>query len=220
MAEIEFEKAAQLSPRSPEVHAIWATALRMAKKYKGADKHFAKANELAHEDEEILLNWGMSKLMNGQIESAIELMEKAVVFNPDNALTYNYLGKAYGHRKEYATEEASYRKALELQPDFAQAHFNLAVVLSLGNKFDDAAAHFKIAVGLDRQFNKPFVERFLAQYDMVKETQESKEVGTPKEKAQATKLDPNAVKREEFQSEDFQLIDYKSFNRIPASMVV
>jgi len=128
-------------------------------------------------------------------------MEKAVALNPENALTHNYLGKAYGRKKDYAAEETSYRKALELQPDFAQAHFNLAVVLSLANKFDDAASHFKLAVALDRQFSKPFVERFLAQYDKVKEIQESKEVETSKKGAQATKVDPDTVKREESQSE-------------------
>ena len=42
-ADVEFEKAAQISPDSPEVFALWGTALRVQEKYKGANRHFAKA---------------------------------------------------------------------------------------------------------------------------------------------------------------------------------
>ena len=57
-AELEFEKAADLSPNSPEVFSIWGAALRMQKKFKGANKRFAKAYELAPNDEEIAFNAG------------------------------------------------------------------------------------------------------------------------------------------------------------------
>ena len=61
-AELEFEKAADFSPNSPEVFSIWGVALRMQKKFKGANKRFGRAYELAPEDEEIVFNWGMSSL--------------------------------------------------------------------------------------------------------------------------------------------------------------
>ena len=38
---MEFEKAALLSPDSADLYSIWGAALRMAKKFKGANKRFA-----------------------------------------------------------------------------------------------------------------------------------------------------------------------------------
>jgi tetratricopeptide (TPR) repeat protein len=51
-ADIEFKKAAQNSPDSPEVFALWGTALRVQEKYKGANRHFTKALELSPNDAE------------------------------------------------------------------------------------------------------------------------------------------------------------------------
>ena len=191
-AEVEFEKAAKLSPTSPEVHAIWATALRIAKKYQSADKHFKKADKLAPNDDEILLNWGMTKLMAGNIDEAIKLIESSIKINPDSPMSYNYLGKAFGRKKDYNSEILSYNKALDLEPNYAQAHFNLAVVLSLKEDFDGAAEHFKRAIQLDFQFNKPFVQRFLAQYDAYKSNQEGKSTDS-KSNEQTLKIEGHKI---------------------------
>jgi len=158
---LEFGKAAQISPNSPELFSIWGAALRMQKKYKGANKKFARAHELVPQDEEILINWGMSRLEEDQPDEAIKLFKKAIQINPKNHLTYNFLGKSYGRKKMYPEETESYRKAVALQPEFAQSHFNLGIVLSLQKKFEDAAPHFKKAIALDKQFEKPFVVQML-----------------------------------------------------------
>jgi Flp pilus assembly protein TadD/plastocyanin len=160
-AELEFEKAADLSPNSPEVFSIWGSALRMQKKYKGANRRFARAYELAPEDEEIVFNWGMSRLFEKDADGAIDLFQKTIELNPKNHLAYNYLGKAYGLKKDYPNEEANYVKALEIKEDFAQGHFNLGIARSLQKNFEGAAPHFTRAIELDKQYEKPFVVQFL-----------------------------------------------------------
>ena len=45
--DMEFEKAAKISPNSPELFSIWGAAMRMAKKFEGASKRFARAHELS-----------------------------------------------------------------------------------------------------------------------------------------------------------------------------
>lgn len=161
LAEIEFQKAAQSSPDSPEVFSIWGAALRMEKKFEGANKRFQRALELAPNDEEILFNWGMSKLEENDADGAIDLYQKTVKVNPRHYLAYNYMGKALGQKKDYVKETAMYGKTLEIDPNFAQAHFNLAVVLSIRNKVDEAAPHFERAIELDKQFEQPFVVQML-----------------------------------------------------------
>ncbi|MGP0565346.1 MULTISPECIES: hypothetical protein [unclassified Nitrospina] len=160
-ADLEFEKASKISPNAPEVYSLWGTSMRMAEKYAGADRKFKRAHELAPNDAEITLNWGMARLFGKNADGALELFKETVALDPDNHLAWNYLGKAYGLKKDYVNEEESYMKSLELKEDFAQAHFNLAVVRSLQKKFEDAAPHFIRAIELDKQFEKPFVVQFL-----------------------------------------------------------
>ncbi|MEE9259198.1 MAG: tetratricopeptide repeat protein [Nitrospinaceae bacterium] len=160
-ADTEFEKAAEISPDSPEVFAIWGTSLRMNKKFKGANKRFARAMELAPDDEEIAFNWGISRMEEKNSDAAIELFKKTVKLNPANYLAYNYLGKSYGQKKMYPKEEAAYRKVVELQPDYGWGHFNLGIVLSLQKKFEDAVPHFEQAIEIHKSFEKPFVVQFL-----------------------------------------------------------
>ena len=161
LAELEFEKAADLSPNSPELFSIWGAALRMQKKFKGANRRFGRAYELAPEDEEIVFNWGMSRLFEKNADGAIDLFQKTLQLNPKHHLAYNYLGKSYGLKKDYPNEEANYIKALEIKEDFAQGHFNLGIVRSLQKNFDGAAPHFTRAIELDKQYEKPFVIQFL-----------------------------------------------------------
>ena len=97
-AELEFEKAAEISPDSPEVFAIWATALRMQEKFKGANRRFARALELSPHDEEIIFNWGLSLLMERKSDEAIKLFKQTIDMSPNHFLAYNNLGKAYGQK--------------------------------------------------------------------------------------------------------------------------
>ena len=88
-------------------------------------------------------------------------LRKTLELNPKNHLAYNYLGKAYGLKKDYPNEEANYVKALEIKEDFAQGHFNLGIVRALQKNFEGAAPHFTRAIELDKQYEKPFVVQFL-----------------------------------------------------------
>jgi Flp pilus assembly protein TadD/plastocyanin len=182
-AELEFEKAADLSPNSPEVFSIWGAALRMQKKFKGANRRFGRAYELAPEDEEIVFNWGMSRLFEKNADGAIDLFKKTIELNPKHHLAYNYLGKSYGLKKDYQKEEVNYVKALEIKEDFAQAHFNLGIARSLQKNFEGAAPHFTRAIELDKQYEKPFVVQFLTAMGLKKKDigpQEAKLKPSPK----------------------------------------
>lgn len=160
-ANIEFEKAAKISPDSHEVYSIWGAAFKMQKKFKGANKKFAKAHTLAPDDSEIIFNWALSALEQRNSDEAIRLFKKSTEMEPDNYLAYNYLGKAYGQKKLYDQEIANYQKTLSMNPKFAPAHFNLGVVLSIQKKFEKAAPHFEKAIEIDKSFEKPFVVQML-----------------------------------------------------------
>ncbi len=159
--DIEFEKAAKISPNSPELFSIWGAALRMAKKFVGANRRFARAHELSPNDEEITFNWGMAELEADHPEEATRLFQKTVKLSPNNFMAYNMLGKSLGRQKMYEEERSAYKKAIFINPDFAQSHFNLGIVLGIQKKFETAAPHFLKAIELDKQFEKPFVIQML-----------------------------------------------------------
>ena len=95
---MEFEKASVISPDSSELYSIWGAALRMAKKFEGANKRFARAHELSPNDSEITFNWAMSQLEGDIPEDAIRLFQKTIDLAPNNLMAYNLLGKSYGRK--------------------------------------------------------------------------------------------------------------------------
>ncbi|MCH8158158.1 MAG: tetratricopeptide repeat protein [Nitrospinae bacterium] len=161
-ADIEFEKATQLSPDSPEVYAIWGTALRVQQKFKGANRNFAKAVELAPNDAEIIFNWGVSRFREKAIDEAIKLFKRTTELSPNYHMGWYYLGKAHGQKNMYAEEVEYLKKVIELEPSFGWGHFDLAITLSLQKKFEEASPHFEKAIDIDKKrFEKPFVIQFL-----------------------------------------------------------
>jgi tetratricopeptide (TPR) repeat protein/plastocyanin len=190
--DIEFEKAAKISPNSPELFSIWGAALRMSKKFEGAIRRFARAHELSPNDEEITFNWGMTELKADHPEEAIRLFQKTIKLSPNNYMAYNMLGKSHGRKKMYEEEKSAYKKAISIKPDFAQGHFNLGIVLGIQKKFKSAGPHFLKAIELDKQFEKPFVIQMLTSlglYDPAAEKPIKKDTSENSEPVQQAKMD-------------------------------
>lgn len=195
--DMEFEKAAKISPNSPELFSIWGAALRMSKKFEGAKRRFARAHELSPNDEEITFNWGMTELEADHPKEAIKLFQKTVKLSPNNHMAYNMLGKAHGREKMYEEEKSAYKKAISIKPDFAQGHFNLGIVLGIQKKFETAGPHFLKAIELDKQFEKPFVIQMLTAlglYDSAAEKPIKKDTPKAPEPVQQAKVDMTEAK--------------------------
>ncbi len=83
----------------------------------------------------------------GKNESAVELISKAISVNPSRSMYYN-LGNALKAQGNLDEAAESYRKALLLQPDYAEAHVNLGNVLQAQGKLDEAVEHYRKALAL------------------------------------------------------------------------
>ena len=55
-------------------------------------------------------------------------------------------------RGQFDEAIAHYRKALEIKPDYAGAHFNLGMALAGRGQFDEAIAHFQKALEIKPDF--------------------------------------------------------------------
>jgi Flp pilus assembly protein TadD len=66
---------------------------------------------------------------------------------PYDAELLNDLAFAYGQLGDLAKSEKSYRRALEVTPDYPQAHTNLAILLAQQNRLEESLEQFTQAVG-------------------------------------------------------------------------
>ena len=62
-----------------------------------------------------------------KLEHALAALAQAVLLEPKDARAHHYLGVTIGRKGWYSGAEEEMRKAIELQPGYAEAHFNLAV---------------------------------------------------------------------------------------------
>lgn len=73
------------------------------------------------------LNLGILYLDRKEFMRALAAAAQAVVYAPKDPVARNYLGVAAGRNRWFDAAEAELRRAIELDPGYADAHFNLAV---------------------------------------------------------------------------------------------
>ncbi len=84
---------------------------------------------------------GKKLLEQGRYPLAVEQLKMAtVLLGNTNAPAFNYLGLACHQAGQFAEAERAYRRALALNPDLAEARYNLGCLLVSENKFDQAKA--------------------------------------------------------------------------------
>jgi len=83
-------------------------------------------------------------LVNQEIK-AIENFRKAADLNPHSPEVFYNLGKVYDTLKEYKEAINCYDIAIQIRPDFAQAHFNKATALADLGLHEQAVVEYKYA---------------------------------------------------------------------------
>lgn len=73
---------------------------------------------------------GVIGQQRGEPALAAELIGKAIASNGSNAVYHTNLGAAQQALGQFRESESSYRRAIRLQPKYADAHFNLGVLLA------------------------------------------------------------------------------------------
>ena len=91
--------------------------------------------------ERALLN-GKKLLERGDYAAATEKLKTATALLPANAAAWNYLGVACQHAGQPADAAAAYQRALTLDRDLAEAHYNLGSLWLEQNKPDAAVTEF------------------------------------------------------------------------------
>lgn len=85
---------------------------------------------------------GKKSLERGDYSSAVEQLKTATTILPSNAQAWNYYGVALQHAGQPDDAEAAYNRALTLDRDLTEAHYNLGCLWLEQKKFEAAKTEF------------------------------------------------------------------------------
>jgi tetratricopeptide (TPR) repeat protein len=170
-----YTKTLALNPSNPSIYhelgKVYLTKLDTTAALKvfeeGSEKHPDNIN-LIYDGLNIYLNRGQSALKIGKIENAVakDSLNKTLRF---------VAGIAYSANKQIDKAEASYKKAIAIDPNYQDAYYNLGVLyINRGNDFITAAnklpntpagqkKYDELKKNFDAQLNKaePYIEKAL-----------------------------------------------------------
>jgi adenylate cyclase len=100
----------------------------------------------------------------GDVDSGQKMFEKAIELDDDYALAWAGAADCHSWRCMWfegsddslqKAEECS-RRAMQLEPELAEAHASRSYALAMNGKYTEAEAEFKIAIGLDPQLYEAY----------------------------------------------------------------
>lgn len=127
LAEQLYGQALLLSPSSPRLLVNLAAVKTRQGKTAESVELARKALSCDWQNPQAWLLLGMNALESGKDDEALADLMQANLRDNANPRTHNYLGIAAGRKGWNEVSEKELRRAVELDPDYADANFNLAV---------------------------------------------------------------------------------------------
>ena len=92
-----------------------------------AEETLKKAISIRLETAPAWLALGMMYMDEDRSDAALAALSQAALYDPQNARTRNFLGVVIGRRGWIDGAQTELRRAVELDPSYSDAHYNLAV---------------------------------------------------------------------------------------------
>ncbi|CAN5596974.1 hypothetical protein BH09VER1_BH09VER1_20020 [soil metagenome] len=127
-----------------------------------AESLLKKAVQIKLESAPAWLTLGIMYMDQNRLDEALAALSQATLYEPRNARARNYLGVVIGRKGWIDGAQAELRKAIEIDPGYCDAHYNLALFY-LENKppsYELARRHYYRAVELGAEPD-PEVEKTL-----------------------------------------------------------
>ncbi|MEY3480304.1 MAG: repeat containing protein [Verrucomicrobiota bacterium] len=149
-AEELYQKFLQSQPDNVVALANLGVAQFRQGKLTAAQLALEKAVNVDPKDAFSLTTLGAVMIEQNRIQDAVGYLERANTSAPDDAITLNYLGVASSQLGEFGKAEQSLRRAITVKPEYAEAHFNLAVIYATAKPPSIALAkrHYEKALEL------------------------------------------------------------------------
>lgn len=145
MAKIKFEKALQQNPRLSAAHSGYALLMSRLGEMSKAQKHFKKALQLDPRDSGTLNNYGTFLCSQNKFKEAekqfMAALKDPLYKTPEFA--YTNAGRCGLKNKDLAQAEAYFGKALQANPQFPDALFEMANLQYTQRKYGQANGYLQ-----------------------------------------------------------------------------
>ena len=177
-----LEQSVALDPDMEQAHQLLAEALMRLDRTDQARRHKARGRYLQGREMEMAGIWdqalelyrtaaeldstqtlyttaqGLIQAKKHFHQEALQLFEKSLSRNESDALARYGLGVVYGDHKEYGLAVRALKRAVELDPGLAEAHYVLAVNLYFTGDYDQSWHHVRRVQELGRVVKTEFIE--------------------------------------------------------------
>lgn len=99
-----------------------------------------------------LSQFGQSLMSRGDITNALRVFQRTVELDRESELNQYNLGLAHARLRQTNEAIIAYRTALEIFPDFAEAHNSLGLQLAALGDLAGAEKHYRAAIELEPEF--------------------------------------------------------------------
>lgn len=149
-AEKLYQKLADAQPDNVVALANLGVAQFRQGKLTAAQLALEKAVKIDPNDAFSLTTLGAVMIEQNRSQDAVNYLERANAAVADDPITLNYLGVASSQLGQFGKAESSLRRAITVKPDYAEAHFNLAVIYATAKPPSIALAkrHYEKALEL------------------------------------------------------------------------
>ena len=168
-AEQIYRQVLAADPNQPDAWHLLGIIADQVGKHAAAVEHIAHAIRLAGDQAVFHQSLGDAYLALGRTVDAVSCYQRALALKPDDVEAQRRLGDAIAGRRGLAPSSADelnglgitlaqqgrldeaiadFRRALEINPDLAQAHHNLGIALQEQGRLEEAAASYRRAVEL------------------------------------------------------------------------
>ena len=127
------------------------------------EKTAVRALALDPDDPAGLYILGVLRYRQERLDEALDALSRSARFNPTNAGTQYYLGNVLAEKGLRQASETAFRKALQCEPDYAEAHYGLACVYAEEKppSLELARWHYRRSLDLGHDKNQA-LEKLLA----------------------------------------------------------
>jgi Tfp pilus assembly protein PilF len=126
-AETFYQQSLKFAPNNAALHVSLAAVETRMGKLDDSENHLHEALHLDLESAPAWLLLGMNYLEQNRDSEAFAALVQATLYDDRNPRAHNYLGIASGRKGWKEASEEELRRAVELDPKYADANFNLAV---------------------------------------------------------------------------------------------
>jgi tetratricopeptide (TPR) repeat protein len=160
-----FQQAEKNDPEDPLLQFNMGVTYKELGARAQAREHYQRALDIKPDYYQVYNNLGILEIEEGNFDAAVAAFTKATEVYPFPSLAWYNLGNVYakkaqeifqrsgesdpGYKQNLDKAAECYESALKIVPNYLQANVNLANVLSMNHKFDEAIARYAKALEID-----------------------------------------------------------------------